>query len=1156
MGLECARWRAALVRLGRLSIRACAVLPVAVIAAIAGSRVYGAQQPPAPAAQLPATAFAEIEALIQEKESRSPIEQKIDSQLIYELKMRSGVAIAAGITRLATDVPYANDGHAIVDVTAKPSSDITATLAAVGAEIVSSSDDRTSIRIHIPIERIETLAAHPDVLFIQPRQEAKTSGTVRRGATSTFNQRARAVARAISSAAGAQDFLTSITATNTGQGSRSSEGDITHLAFAARAAFGARGAGVKIGVLSDGVVSLASSQALGDLGPVTVLPGQAGEGDEGTAMLEIIHDLAPEAQLFFATGTSGIGQFAENIRALQAQGCHIIVDDVFYFVESPFHDGQADGVTSQLNQGIVTQAVNVVTAAGVLYVSSANNSGNLNEGTSGTWEGDFSDGGPIVTPNGASARLHSFGESQVINPILTSSVEPINLYWPDPLGASSSDYDLFRGVVVNSRLVVRAASTNPQSGSQDPFEEVRGPSTPGEVIVITKRVSAQPRFLHLDLNGGRLAIATAGQLHGHAQAAGALAVAATPALAPFPSPFNAGNVVEAFSSDGPRRLFFNAANQPYTPGNLLSTGGIVRQKPDVTAADAVQVTGVGGFGSPFFGTSAAAPHVAAIAALLKSAMPAKTAQEIRQALLATAIDIEAPGVDRDSGAGIIMATDALRALGADGTALVEIPSVQAFDNPGNGNGSPEAGEGARLVLPLANYGNAIATGVTASLATSTRGITIEQESTRSYGNIAIGGSTEAAAFLFTIASEFPCPASASFTLTVNYAGLTNPRVLEFEVPIGVTSYRISKKLDGTAAPASAGVATFTGLQAFRLTRDAIASTCGEQKITPPPATNPPGSTTRQFEAYAFNTCSQSEPSCVTVNLQGTDAINLFSAAYSPSFNPINVQENYRADPGASSAFRTFSFDHPGGGQPFTIDVHDVAPGQPSQTAYTLTVTGACMGACDPPNHVPVAKATDVIVAAGTDVCSADASIDDGSSDADGEALVLKQFPAGPYPLGSTPVLLTVTDSKGAFSQATGVVTVVDQTPPSITNLVITQTPLRTNRDWIAVTVDYDSPDNCSAATCVLSVVDLSRALTTNTTNTSTSGRTGTQSSGTYSDDDDNQGLSFIIADAHHVQLNADRSGKGSSRTYTITVTCTDALGNQTSKSVNVTVRRE
>src|SRR5499427_6782034 len=162
-------------------------------------------------------------------------------------------------------------------------------------------------------------------------------------------------------------------------------------AFSARDAFNVDGTGIKIGVLSNGVTNLAQSQALGDLGPVTVLPGQAGSGDEGTAMLEIIHDLAPGAQLYFATANSGIAGFAQNIRDLRTAGCDIIVDDVFYFVETPFQDGQP--APTNTNGGVVIQAVNDVTASGALYFSSAGNSGNLNDGTSGVWEGNFVDGG-------------------------------------------------------------------------------------------------------------------------------------------------------------------------------------------------------------------------------------------------------------------------------------------------------------------------------------------------------------------------------------------------------------------------------------------------------------------------------------------------------------------------------------------------------------------------------------------------------------------------------------------------------------------------------------------------------------------------------------------------------------------------------------------
>jgi subtilisin family serine protease len=119
--------------------------------------------------------------------------------------------------------------------------------------------------------------------------------------------------------------------------------------------------------------------------------------------------------------------------------------------------------------------------------------------------------------------------------------------------------------------------------------------------------------------------------------------------------------VEDFSSDGPRRIFYQADGTPITPGNVLEGGGVVRQKPDIAAADGVVTTLPASTGlNPFFGTSAAAPHAAAVAALLKSFKPALTPQRIRSILTRTALDIEASGVDQDSGYGIVMANRALQ----------------------------------------------------------------------------------------------------------------------------------------------------------------------------------------------------------------------------------------------------------------------------------------------------------------------------------------------------------------------------------------------------------------------------------------------------------------------------------------------------------------
>jgi hypothetical protein len=1077
-------------------------LGVVVVSALLSSGARIGAQPPGDqlAADLAPDALAQIDALIAEKETRTPAQRKIDSQLLYEDRMQTGQPIANGIWAVETDVPYAADGHVIVDAQTRSGSTVSARWQAAGIEVMAASADGSSVRAHVNVSDLETLAADPDVLFIQPRQ----------GAIATGQAMANLVAP-------------------TGQGSVSSEGDVTHLAFAARGAFHIDGTGVKIGVLSDGVTNLAASQARGDLGPVTVLPGQAGSGDEGTAMLEIVHDLAPGAQLYFATAFTSILSFAQNIRDLRAAGCDIIIDDVFYFAETPFQDG-APGAT-QTNGGAVIQAVKDVTAAGALYFSSAGNSGNLDAGTAGAWEGDFVDGGATASPLPA-GRVHRFGAQNFNTLTVANTSAPISLYWSDPLGASANDYDLFR--LNAAGTAIAAASTNIQSGTQDPIEQI-SQSTTNPRIVVVKKTSAQPRFLHLNTNRGRLALATSGTTHGHAtvNGVGAYGVAATPAGAAFPQAFTSADLVETFSSDGPRHIFYQGSGAPITPGDVSSTGGTVLQKPDVTAADGVSVTGVGGFPSPFFGTSAAAPHAGAIAGLLKSANPALTATQVRSILTSTAIDIQAPGVDRDSGAGILMARAALIASGAPGTAFLAVDSVQASDNPGNGNGLPEAGEGAKLLVTLKNYGVAGATAIVGSLTSSTPGITVFIPNTSAFPDLAPLAAATSGPLLFTAASDFGCPGAAGFTFVANYTGGASPLSQGFGIPIGVTSYTITKNLDGTTPPSAPGVVGSTGTQNFRLNRQDTASVCGALK-PPPPISSAGGPGLRQFDAYAFTTCGNSVPSCVSVTFAGPNSINMFSAAYAPTFNPANITQNYKADPAVSSGGPlTYSFDLPGGSSQFAVDVHDVPVlAGPSNSPYTLTVRNACLGACVPPNHPPVAKAKNVTVSA-NNACVADASIDNGSFDPDGDPLTFVQAPASPYALGVTGVVLTVTDPSGAFAQAIGQVTVVDTTGPTISSPVASPAGLwPPNHKMVDVAVSYGATDNCSSASCVLTV----------SSNESVNGA-----------GDGNTSPDWVVVDNHHVQLRAERSGGGSGRVYTIAVTCTDAQGNMSVRTATVLV---
>src|SRR3954468_3460627 len=402
---------------------------VAVAAAFAVSLVGAGQELRSPAGgeQLSAGARSQIEALVREKAARSKGRRKMDSQLVYGIKMQRREPIAEGVNTLTIRMPRSADGSAIVDITADVTPELLRTLRQAGARILGSYPESHSLRAEINLDALDAIADLPAVRYIQPMQEATTMPganaqgdapvdpehlrTTRPG----FEEREAALSGELALAI--EEFQASAYSVGV-NGVRKSEADLTHRAAAARNLYGADGTGIKVGVLSDGVRNLAAVQASGDLGPVTVLPGQSGTSagqcsatascDEGTAMLEIVHDIAPGAQLYFATAFGGSANFAKNIRDLRAAGCDIIVDDVFYFAESPFQDGQAPAIIAPTNGGIITQAVNDVTADGALYFSSAGNSGNKNDGTSGVWEGDFVDGGLASGPLAGAGNLHQF----------------------------------------------------------------------------------------------------------------------------------------------------------------------------------------------------------------------------------------------------------------------------------------------------------------------------------------------------------------------------------------------------------------------------------------------------------------------------------------------------------------------------------------------------------------------------------------------------------------------------------------------------------------------------------------------------------------------------------------------------------------------------
>ena len=186
-----------------------------------------------------------------------------------------------------------------------------------------------------------------------------------------------------------------------------------------------------------------------------------------------------------------------------------------------------------------------------------------------------------------------------------------------------------------------------------------------------------------------------------------------------------------------------------------------------------------------------------------------------------------------------------------------------------------------------------------------------------------------------------------------------------------------------------------------------------------------------------------------------------------------------------------------------------------QAIFNARSAGKCK------NQAPIALCKNVTVSA----CAANASIDNGSYDPDGDTVTLTQAPPGPYPVGATTVTLTATDSHGASSQCAAVVTVTASTAASVSLSAQPSVLWPPNHKMVAVTITSTVSGNCGAVTCKITSVTSNEPI---------------------------DGDVDITGDLT-VNLRAQRAGNGDGRVYQITVQCTDAAGNVTTKTVTVTV---
>ncbi len=407
----------------------------------------------------------------------------------------------------------------------------------------------------------------------------------------------------------------------TRSGSVSTEGDSILNSSLLRDRYGVSGEGIQIGIISDGVDNLADAVATGDLPDSVAVLGNSVGGDEGTAMLEIVHDLAPGAELYFHDCGKTNYEFNSAIDALVEAGCTVVCDDIGWLGEPYFEDGI-----------VASHVAEVIRDHDILYVSSSGNSAGSH------YQGVFFDNG---------SGWHDFSEGRGEEQNLRLNISPsgdawILLEWDDPWEYSGNDYDLYLVNDDNSEIIT--ASINTQDGNDLPLEYILFTNEERRTLNASLRVekkSGEARELELyiyktyDIDPSYLVAEDS--IFGHPAVPGAVAVGAIRAGDP------GNDDIEYFSSRGPVTIAYPVPES--------------RLKTDISGIDGVSITGAGGFPNPFYGTSASAPHVAAVAGLVWSAFPEKSSMDVKRLLYTSTVDLGDPGYDTVFGYG---RADALR----------------------------------------------------------------------------------------------------------------------------------------------------------------------------------------------------------------------------------------------------------------------------------------------------------------------------------------------------------------------------------------------------------------------------------------------------------------------------------------------------------------
>lgn len=243
------------------------------------------------------------------------------------------------------------------------------------------------------------------------------------------------------------------------------------------------------------------------------------------------------------------------------------------------------------------------------------------------------------------------------------------LQWAEPWYGVETDLDIYL-LDADNNIIVRGADANTGSfGTQQPFEflpdaqNVSGLPQPASIVIARSEGTGVPRIkyvfnqttqLHsIEYNTSNGDDTIGPTIRGHAAAQEAITVAAVP--------YYDSTVPQDFTGHGPIKRYFGPVVDTAPAEPLLLAE--VRQKPDIAATNGVRNTFFSALAPDgfyrFFGTSAASPHAAAVAALLLEANSSLSPDEVRTAMVGTAIDIAPQGVDTITGYGLVQADAAV-----------------------------------------------------------------------------------------------------------------------------------------------------------------------------------------------------------------------------------------------------------------------------------------------------------------------------------------------------------------------------------------------------------------------------------------------------------------------------------------------------------------